>query len=815
MRRARIVASRLARRPLLAAALLYAVASLAMVGPGLLPGRTLSSSDYLWSTAPWQAQRPHGVRPHGGSNAELADSVSAFAPLTRRVRATLPAIALWNPDIAAGRPLLADMQSGVFSPFSVPSYVLPYWWSLGIVAALRLFVAALGTFVLARALSIGVAGALLSGLAFGLSLWMVAWVSWPLASVWALLPWLLVAVARVVRRPDAAGVAWLGLASGLSVLAGHPESTFHATLAAAVFAILCLSRTNGRRARRAGLVVLGLAAGAALAAIVVVPFLELVGQSSDFSNRSGSTPVHLRAENLLALFFPEYWGRPTQFTTQAFINTRALYDGALPLLLAGVALLRPTRERIGIAIGAVLALMVIFGVWPAYQTAVNLPGLGQSYISRLAVFACLGIALLAGWGLQDVLDSGRRSVRDRRDRLLAAGLLAAVMLPVAFVVVRGRADLSTPGRAVEVALGVRDNVGVTDVGALLPTASAIAWLLFAGLGVALILLTSRRRVRPPIAATLAITLVAIDLLRFGLGENPSIPLAHAQQPATPAVRLLQARTPARFVGVLPESGLPPLPADAAMTYGLQDARSYDYPVVSRYDRLWRRAIAPAIQFIPPTTLASTTPLALRMLSLLGVRSLLQQPADHPLTEPSLRLIYDRRDARIYDNTHALPRAWIVDRQITISGGDGAQLRAIEAPDFQPAAAVVVGHPLNGIPAAATAPARSSALSAQPARIVRYGAQDVKISARTQRPAVVVLSDVWYPGWHATVDGHDTPIHRVDYLLRGVSIGPGTHRVELTYRPASYRIGWIISVLTALTLAAAALYTRRITRPLAT
>ena len=94
---------------------------------------------------------------------------------------------------------------------------------------------------------------------------------------------------------------------------------------------------------------------------------------------------------------------------------------------------------------------------------------------------------------------------------------------------------------------------------------------------------------------LAIALVAVDLLRFGIGENPSIPVDHAHPPATAAVRLMQARTPARFVGLYSPRGgaVPPLPADNGMAYGLQDARGYDYPVIKRYDRLWK-AVAPPV-----------------------------------------------------------------------------------------------------------------------------------------------------------------------------------------------------------------------------
>ena len=71
---------------------------------------------------------------------------------------------------------------------------------------------------------------------------------------------------------------------------------------------------------------------------------------------------------------------------------------------------------------------------------------------------------------------------------------------------------------------------------------------------------------------------------------------------------------------MPDCGITPLPADVAMRYGLHDARGYDYPIVDRYDALWRRAVTEpeAAGFIPPTTLASTTPKALRALGLLGV-----------------------------------------------------------------------------------------------------------------------------------------------------------------------------------------------------
>ena len=329
--------------------------------------------------------------------------------------------------------------------------------------------------------------------------------------------------------------------------------------------------------------------------------------------------------NLWGLLFPEYFGRPTHVETQLFINQRSFYCGALSLLLAFVAVLRPTRERLCVAGAGVVAAGVIFGVFPFYELALHTPALDRTLLERGAVFICLALALLAGWGLDDVLSGyRRRRATDRRDRWLAPALALIVLVPAVVVAVHNHARVSFLGDAVGLALGLKTDQGLSDLGSLLPTASAIAWLLFAGLGATLIVLTIRGRIRPPIAAMLAIALVAVDLLRFGIGENPSIPVDHAHPPATAAVRLMQARTPARFVGLYSPRGgaVPPLPADNGMAYGLQDARAYDYPVIKRYDRLWK-TVAPPVPFAPPTTLASSTPAALRTLSLLGVSSLLQ------------------------------------------------------------------------------------------------------------------------------------------------------------------------------------------------
>jgi uncharacterized membrane protein YfhO len=69
-----------------------------------------------------------------------------------------------------------------------------------------------------------------------------------------------------------------------------------------------------------------------------------------------------------------------------------------------------------------------------------------------------------------------------------------------------------------------------------------------------------------------------------------------------------------------------------------------------------------------------------------------------------------------------------------------------------------------------------------------------VEARATRPGILVVSDAWAPGWHAVMGGEELKVERVDYLFRGVRVPAGTHIVEFSYRPLSWRIGWIVSLV---------------------
>ncbi len=72
-------------------------------------------------------------------------------------------------------------------------------------------------------------------------------------------------------------------------------------------------------------------------------------------------------------------------------------------------------------------------------------------------------------------------------------------------------------------------------------------------------------------------------------------------------------------------------------------------------------------------------------------------------------------------------------------------------------------------------------------------QTAVLEATLESPGIVVLADVFYPGWELSIDGKPAPIYRVNRMMRGAAVPPGKHRLVYRYNPASFRVGRAVSV----------------------
>jgi hypothetical protein len=170
-----------------------------------------------------------------------------------------------------------------------------------------------------------------------------------------------------------------------------------------------------------------------------------------------------------------------------------------------------------------------------------------------------------------------------------------------------------------------------------------------------------------------------------------------------------------------------------------------------------------------------------------------------------RPVYDLEDARIYENARAMPRAWLVPKVEVVTADEALRrIRGEGGFPFDPREIALI-EPISE--AKISFPQNRFEREAE-ARIVDYQANRLIIETSADKRAALVVSEINYPGWEATIDGSPAPIFNTDYLLRGVIVPEGAHRVEMRYAAPEARRGAIISALTLLTLAGMAFFRQR-------
>jgi len=147
--------------------------------------------------------------------------------------------------------------------------------------------------------------------------------------------------------------------------------------------------------------------------------------------------------------------------------------------------------------------------------------------------------------------------------------------------------------------------------------------------------------------------------------------------------------------------------------------------------------------------------------------------------------YRDLDVTVYENAGAYPRAFVVPEAVLASDGPAAMARLRDGPLDPRRQVVVESAPEGGLgPFAATAPVDAT--------VVAEGTAVLDLRADAPGGGFLVLTDPYYPGWRAFVDGVETPILRADYLFRAIALPPGSHEVRFVFVPWSLQRGVLLS-----------------------
>ncbi len=673
----------------------------------------------------------------------------------------------WTPYAGFGFPLLADIETTVLYPVSLLGSLVSggelSYRAVELEDLLHYVIAALGMFLFLGRTGLGWAAAMVGALTLMFSGFFWAHVAHvPVVQSASWVSWLLLGAACLLERPTARAAAGTGIALALSILGGHPQIAYLGGLAFAVVLLLCgLARAGpgepAPAARVAWSAGLALAIGVGLSAVQLAPTVVLARLSDRWDPvDSFLLDDSLPLEHLLTLLVPlAFRHTPRWYSVDEFHG----YMGILPLVLALWAVLR-RRDRWTAAFAALTGLGVLMALGMPPFVSLGSVGVFRLPTRALLLFS-LGVAGLAAQGAQTLWQPPSTESATGERRLLG-GLWIAVAASVA-----AAAWLATAGVP----------------GPLAPVLShnfAHYWHWFAALLVAAgVTLTVARhtRVVPWMAQVIVIVGLLVDAHSFPHDLAWDRKAAGVRWPRQPHLTTLGRQAGpyrAMFSG-------PPSARNAGVVYrvptgsvysSLTLASHHEFDLVlghSRGDNIfpltgtrwvmasadrWRRRVLHA-----PLTAAEPEGLGVRF-----------------------RLI----GRNLWEVTDPLPRAYLPDR-VRLMEHPLALRAALQT--LWPTDAVLVEKQTRC--PSRTATTRDS---------VAFEVNDpdhIVLRVRAAEAGPLVLSDTYYRGWIATVDGQPRRVLRANLLFRMVCVPAGEHVVEFTFRQPRFYLGLGITVATAI------------------
>ncbi len=720
----------------------------------------------------------------GGSVSDMYNAGYSFRLFGAETFKKTGAIPQWNPYLFGGLPYIAAMHGDIFYPTAWLRWIMPVDLAITWGMVVHLVLVGWFTFVFVRALGVSWSGAIIAGVCYELTGIVASQMS-PghdgklfVSALTPLAFWLLLLAIRKERRWAFGAFAF---AVALSVL-GHYHMSYFLLLALGLWTLYLALWDPERPTRSRPWIPIAWAAvavvvGIGVTALQIIPFLEYIKYSprAEGGPNTGwafATSYAFPPREIFTLLLPEfngilghYWGQnPLKFHTE--------YFGVLPLVLAAFAFADKSHRRLvaTFAIGSAVFLLFSFGGYsPLYRLFFNvLPYLNKIRAMGMVFYLpAFGMCILAGFGV-DALLAGR--VGSKFAIGLAAGVAVFALLGVTGAL-QGMAEaLATP---------IHGNAVVTNATEL--RSGAMRLLAIAILSTVAISLVVTHRVNAMVATALLGVIAAADLWsldRQFYVFSPRADILFRDDSIT--TYLKKTPMPYRVIDAGSYGNTAIL-----MAYGIPNAVGYHGFELRAYDELgdadngWQSILTNNFG------------------KLLGVRFLILPqkaalPGFHEVV-PVTTTSYGSPGA-LYEADTIPPYARVVIAAAKMP--DAAQPMMLVDDRFPVEAAALFSDTSSLRPDSLTQPLRKSAVVAKVADWTP-GAMNIALSGADATRGYLLISENWYPDWHAEVDGKPGVVRRADHSLLSVDLPPGAKSVRLWFDSAAYARGKIVSVVALL------------------
>lgn len=727
---------------------------------GLVPFASTYLVDFF---PPWNAYFAMPVK-----NNAMPDVITQIYPWRKLTIETfkMSQWPLWNPYNFSGNPHLANFQSAVFHPLNFLFFLLPRIDAWSIAVLLQPLLAGIFTYLFCRELKISKAGSLTSAIAFGFCGFIVVWMAYGTlgyALLW--LPLVLYGIEKAAKKPSILSSIIISFALAFSIFSGHFQTSIYVVLTSLFYLLF----------RRAFFALLPFALGIAMAAPQLLPSIE-------FYRLAPRSEIFLKGEiipwkYLITLIAPDFFGNPvTRNDWFGHYAEWAGFIGIIPLLLAFYVIFRKRNRDIWF-----FTLLGVFSLSLALPTPLldlliklKIPVLSTSAASRIISLFSFSAAILSGFGFDQLQ-------KDWRDKKMFRKIFAFFgFFALFFLGVWGLLFFFHP-------LPV-DKLLVAKRNFILPSV-----IFFTSVGIFLAGFWLRKKWRLALILALLL-LVAFDLLRFSKKWMPFDPREYVY-PKTPAIEFLKDRVEVnRVFG----------------NFGTETQTYFHIPAVEGYDPLYIKRYGEFITTAGDGKIGEPSRRTVnlnknglyteKILNLLGVKYILHTISDNryiwafPFWKypNQFELIYEDEKHEVYENKKALPRAFLAyDFEIEKDNQEIMDRMLSEEFDL---AKIVIFEEDPGVKL-------ETNKELGEVKIIDYSPNKIEISLVSSKDGILFLSDNYYPGWKAVIDGEERKIYRADYTFRAVFVPKGEHKVLFLYEPLAFKWGLGIALFSLMALVA--------------
>ena len=685
-------------------------------------------------------------------------------------------IPFWNPYSLGGMPFFADIQVGFFYPFNLilslfvnENGLLPVW-ILQFIVILHFFFAQFNTFILSRYLKISFWGSVIVAISFSFAFPIVLHIIHPMIVfhlTW--LPLIFYFFLKALNNSSIKDGAIAGLIFGLTMLSGHPQITLYFTL---FFGTYFLWDIISRLIKKSdthyvslkyilsGIFTFIIAVGIFL--VQLMPSQTLAGEAiRATSTYEKSSENSLQYKQVLTLVLPKIYGYydannktdvpmiledefdgKTEQVRNYFYWETAIYFGIIPLMMGVLGIFLGKKDSFKwflicwIIFGFLFALGKYFIIHQIFY-ALPLFGTFRNPV-RMMTFSVLGLSIFSGFAF-DWIKSNLKS----KEFIKKLNIIGGIIILIAFLGVVGL---------------LQAMVGVPEQYVAKTQNMAIAPFVFALLGYLTLFLYYKGNLKSGVAGVLLVAFIFIDLYIQGTPYLQSKDNPETQYAISPEMK---------------EFMRPKIPNDPFRV----KTRLYDPPFMA---------------------MKRNQGMVSKIMMMEGYNPLVMRVATIPLPwESILRIMNVKYDLKIdsmrgsvsfYENTDRWQTPKLVRNAIFVPEEQASNYMRQHQIDYSK---TILLQNIDGIDINQY---KDTTEFAKSVKCLDYQANYLKYNAQTEKNAIMIFGEMYYPDWKAYIDGKKVKLYKANTSFRAVEVPAGNHTIEMKYQSDGFRTGGIVSII---------------------